>query len=162
MLDPAPAQPLSPSLLQRISWFTPNETEAAFYVHREIDSLDKEVLRETAGLLSAQGPPGVILKLGSRGAYLAAHDIQQQLSAIAVKTVDTTAAGDALNGAFAVGLMLGKSPLESARFAIAAASISVTRHGAQSSMPTFAEVEKMLDNTTEGNRAYEERSGNGA
>ncbi len=145
MLDPAPAQALSPSLLRRISWFTPNETEAAFYLHREIDSLDEGFLCQTASSLLAQGPTGIVLKLGSRGAYLSANGINQRLSAIAVDVIDTTAAGDALNGAFAVGLVLGKSPSESARFAVAAASVSVTRQGAQSSMPTFAEVARMLD-----------------
>ena len=87
----------------------------------------------------------MILKMGSRGAYLAANGVEQQLSAIAVEATDTTGAGDALNGAFAVGLMAGKTPVESLCFAVAAASMSVTRPGAQDSMPTFAEVTRMLD-----------------
>ncbi|HVC89305.1 MAG TPA: ribokinase [Acidobacteriaceae bacterium] len=150
MLDPAPAQALPPSLLRRIRWLTPNETEADFYVGRVADdlgqgSVDARVLRETARSLLAQGPGGIILKLGPRGAYLAADGVEQLLHAMPVEAVDTTAAGDALNGAFAVGLMLGKSALESARFAVAAASVSVTRAGAQPSMPTFAEVSRMLD-----------------
>ncbi|MHB8392338.1 MAG: ribokinase [Acidobacteriaceae bacterium] len=150
MLDPAPAQALPPSLLQRIRWFTPNETEADFYVGRVADgrrggSWDARVLPDTARSLLGQGPAGIILKLGPRGAYLAADGVEQLLHAMPVEAVDTTAAGDALNGAFAVGLMLGKSALESARFAVAAASVSVTRPGAQPSMPTFAEVSRMLD-----------------
>ena len=150
MLDPAPAQALSPDLLKRIRWFTPNETEAAFYAHRaahipNAESLDPRVLRQTAQSIRAAGPAGVILKLGSQGAYLSTDSIEQQLNAVAVDAIDTTAAGDALNGAFAVGLMLGKSPIESARFAVAAGSVSVTRSGAQPSMPTFAEVSRMLD-----------------
>jgi ribokinase len=59
--------------------------------------------------------------------------------------VDSTAAGDAFNGAFAVGLMLGKSPRESAVFASAVAAISVTRRGAQTSMPTMNEVEQFVN-----------------
>jgi ribokinase len=61
-----------------------------------------------------------------------------------VAAVDTTAAGDAFNGAFAVGLMKGQSPREAAAFACAVAGISVTRHGAQPSMPTLAEVGRFL------------------
>ncbi len=150
MLDPAPARVLSPRLLQRIQWFTPNETEAKFYVGQRAEDPSSErssagVLRETAHNLLAQGPAGIILKLGPRGAYLATPEVEQHLHAMPVDAVDTTAAGDALNGAFAVGLMMGKSALESARFAVTAASISVTRVGAQPSMPTLNEVSKLLD-----------------
>jgi ribokinase len=70
--------------------------------------------------------------------------MEEQLDAIEVNAVDTTAAGDAFNGAFAVGLLLGKTPVESARFAIAAAALSVTRAGAQPSMPVLKEVEELL------------------
>ena len=157
MLDPAPAQALSPNLLKRIRWFTPNETEADFYANRGMakqssvghrsDGSDAMGLSETARSVLAQGPAGIIFKLGSRGAYLASDRVEQQLNALAVGVVDTTAAGDALNGAFAVGMMLGKSPMESARFAVAAASISVTRLGAQPSMPTMAEVSRMLEHS---------------
>ena len=145
MLDPAPAKPLPPSLFKRVSWFTPNETEADFYAHRGLDRSVGTDPGQTASLLLDLGPAGVILKMGSRGAYLAAEGMGQQLSAIAVEALDSTAAGDALNGAFAVGLMLGRTPAESVRFAVAAASISVTRPGAQTSMPTLAEVTRMLD-----------------
>src|ERR1700760_2466663 len=74
--------------------------------------------------------------MGSRGAYIATKRMGEQLDAIEVNAVDTTAAGDAFNGAFAVGLLLGKTPVESARFAIAAAALSVTRAGAQPSRPS--------------------------
>ena len=65
----------------------------------------------------------MILKLGARGAYVVSDGIAQQVSAPPVSVVDTTAAGDALNGAFAVAMMMGKTPLESAQFAVTAASI---------------------------------------
>jgi len=155
MLDPAPARALSGHLLRRVRWFTPNETEAKFYVHfhqndavhrndTDSDASDARVLQETTRSLLAQGPAGILLKLGARGAYLAVGDIELEVKAMAVEVLDTTAAGDAFNGAFAVGLMLGKSLEESARFAVTAASISVTRVGAQPSMPTFAEVSGLL------------------
>jgi ribokinase len=145
ILDPAPAQALPPGLLKRIRWFTPNETEAAFYAPNDLANNDDEASRARARLLLAQGPEGILLKMGARGAYLATQDIEEQLDAIAVKAVDTTAAGDAFNGAFAVGLLLGRSPRESARFAAAAAALSVTRAGAQPSMPVLQEVEQLLD-----------------
>jgi ribokinase len=145
MLDPAPAKALPASLFKRIRWFTPNETEAAFYTGRGMDGSRSTNPSLTAGLLLDQGPEAVILKMGSRGAYLAADGLEQELSAFAVEAIDTTAAGDALNGAFAVGLMSGKTPVESVRFAVAAASLSVTRVGAQTSMPTLEEVTRMLD-----------------
>lgn len=145
MLDPAPARTLPHNLLSRVQWFTPNETEAAFYAYGGQGSSENMVPSVTAHLLRDQGPVGVILKMGSQGAYLVADGVERQLSAIRVEAVDATAAGDALNGAFAVGLMSGMTPVESARFAVAAASLSVTRPGAQTSMPTLAEVTRMLD-----------------
>jgi ribokinase len=67
--------------------------------------------------------------------------LREHIPAIVVETVDSTAAGDALNGAFAASLMQGLSPLEAARFGVAAASLSVARQGAIASLPTLAELE---------------------
>jgi ribokinase len=144
ILDPAPAQTLPKGLLKRVTWFTPNETEAAFYGPHGLNGNSEAHSRLMAQRLLAQGPAGVLLKMGSRGAYLTTKDMDEQLDAIKVKAVDTTAAGDAFNGAFAVALLLGKTPIESARFATAAAALSVTRAGAQPSMPTLKEVEQLL------------------
>ncbi len=142
ILDPAPAQALPQELLSRITWFTPNETEAAFYT-RTSDGTDPEV---TASELMKMGVTNVVLKLGSRGAYIATPDGQRhRVSSFPAQAVDTTAAGDCFNGAFATGLALGMSPPESARFAAAAAAISVTRAGAQPSLPSRAEVQHLLD-----------------
>ncbi len=152
MLDPAPAQALPPNLLAQVHWFTPNETEAAFYVPDNIPSTVKgQSASDTAHSLLAQGPRGILLKMGLRGVYVAADGVERQLNAIAVEAVDTTAAGDAFNGAFAVGLQLGKSAIESAQFAVAAAAHSVTRPGAQPSMPGIREVEMMLDRAGDRN-----------
>ena len=83
--------------------------------------------------------------MGERGAFLAESTGNRALiPAYAVRAVDTTAAGDAFNGAFAVGLMLGKNSEESARFASAVAAIFVTRPGAQPSMPSAEEVERFI------------------
>ena len=141
MLDPAPAQELPAVVIRQARWFTPNETEAAFFSASDPTDPPEEVART----LLAKGPQAVALKLGGRGVYLADRNgLNRQIDAFSVRAVDTTAAGDAFNGAFATGLMLGNDPAESARFAAAAAAISVTRPGAQSSMPTLAEVQQML------------------
>jgi ribokinase len=96
-------------------------------------------------MLLGKGCRGVVLKMGSNGSFLATQDgLREAVPAFSVKAIDSTAAGDAFNGAFAVGLMKGKSPRESAVFAAAVAAVSVTRIGAQPSMPTMAEVESFL------------------
>jgi ribokinase len=146
ILDPAPATGLPQKLLKQVDWFTPNESEAAFYrTPRDGDTRD-EVPAAVADELLTQGCRGIILKMGSRGVFLASRDgLREHVPAFAVKAVDTTAAGDAFNGAFAVGLMLGKPARESATFAAGVAAIAVTRIGAQPSMPTMVEVESFLN-----------------
>jgi len=146
MLDPAPARPLSPSLLECVDWITPNEGEACSllgYSPRELSEAD---LEDGATRLLQMGSRNVVLKLGARGCYLALADgTRKRLPAYNVSAVDTTAAGDAFNGAFAVALLAGKDPLSSASWAMAVSAISVTRNGAQPSMPTFEEVERFLE-----------------
>jgi ribokinase len=83
--------------------------------------------------------------MGVQGAYIATSDgIREMAPAFRVDAVDTTAAGDAFNAGFAVSLLSGKRPLDAARYAVAVAAISVTRKGAQPSMPTSREVTKFL------------------
>jgi ribokinase len=135
MLDPAPAIPLAASLLARVTWFTPNETEAEFYAGE--GRADDEML----GTLFGMGVRNVILKRGSEGALIAGSDgTRARIDAFRVAALDTTAAGDAFNGAFAVALMRGGSADDCGRFASAAAALSVTRRGAQPSMPNAEEV----------------------
>lgn len=141
VLDPAPARTLPSKLLRCVDWFTPNETEAAFYCGERVP-VEGDV-RVYAEKLLALGPRNVLLKLGARGAYLATTSgIREQVVAISVRALDSTAAGDALNGAFAAALMNGADPVEAVRFGVAAASLSVTRAGAIPSLPTLAEVEE--------------------
>ena len=146
MLDPAPASPLSSALLHRVEWLTPNETETCILTGLAPGEIGNESLESAANRLLESGCRNVILKLGALGCYLAFSDgTRRLLPAYTVKAVDTTAAGDAFNGAFAVALINGQGPLESASWASAVAAISVTRHGAQTSMPSAMEVESFLE-----------------
>jgi ribokinase len=147
ILDPAPASDLPPEIFRNLAWFTPNESEAAFFAGNTEATANETSPDETARRLFAKGCRGVLLKMGSRGAYLATPENPGRLvPAFSVTAVDTTAAGDAFNSGFATGLMLGKSAVDSAVFASAVAAISVTRAGAQPSMPTMPEVERFLEN----------------
>ena len=138
VLDPAPAAPLPDSAFRQVAWFTPNETEAAFYLGNQPNS------EAAAQQLLQKGLKGVVLKRGSDGAYVAVAGKAAWVRSFPVKPVDTVAAGDSFNGAFAVALLEGNDPWAAARFASAAAAISVTRKGAQASMPSRADVEKFL------------------
>jgi ribokinase len=143
ILDPAPARALGPEVLPALEWLTPNETEAAFYA--EAMGMGEAGPQAVATALLAGGARGVVLKMGANGALLATADgAQHKLSPFEVEAVDTTAAGDAFNGAFAAGLMLGMSATDAGRFACAAAAISVTGRGAQPSMPDRAAVDALL------------------
>jgi ribokinase len=145
MLDPAPARALPSSLLASVDWLTPNETETQTLLQRGTTELSSEHLEDAAQQLLKQGCRNVILKLGERGCYVALGNGERTLvPAYRVKAVDTTAAGDAFNGAFATALLRGNDPVASVKYAAAVAAISVTRHGAQPSMPTQAEVEAFL------------------
>jgi len=139
MLDPAPAATLPESAFGQVAWFTPNETEAGFYVG---DGMSTE---DSAKHLLAKGLRGVVLKRGGDGAYVAVQGGEAKwVKPFKVNAIDTVAAGDCFNGAFAVALLEGNDPWAAARFANAAAAICVTRKGAQQSMPMRAEVDKFL------------------
>jgi len=146
VLDPAPVRPLPASLLKRVDWLTPNETETCFLVGCTPGELVEVAFKDAADALFALGSRNVILKLGERGCYVALSDgTRQLLPAHSVHAVDTTGAGDAFNGAFAVALLNGQDPLSSVTWASAVAALSVTRPGAQPSMPTSEEVDRFLE-----------------
>jgi ribokinase len=139
MLDPAPAAKLPEGLLSRIAWFTPNETEAAFYLPLLPDP------ESAAKNLLARGIKGVVFKRGAEGSFVAVKDGKAAwVSPIEVEAIDTVGAGDCFNGAFAVALLEGNHPWAAAHIASIAAAISVTRRGAQASMPTRADMQEFL------------------
>jgi ribokinase len=146
MLDPAPARELPASILRQVTWITPNETETQALLKSSVNpDTDSEIFRAADQLL-ASGARNALLKLGARGCVIAqAGQAKKHLPAFSVNAIDTTAAGDAFNAAFAVGLVGGQAAEPSAVFASAAAAISVTRAGAQPSMPTHHEVTQFLE-----------------
>jgi ribokinase len=140
MLDPAPAASLPGDVWKQVTWLTPNETEAGFYLGGAMAP------EKAAHELLARGVRGVVLKRGAEGAYVAdASGRGEWVRSFKVEAVDTVGAGDCFNGAFAVALLEGQDPWTAARFASAAAAISVTRRGAQASMPGRTEVEQFLE-----------------
>jgi ribokinase len=145
MLDPAPAQELSPEVLRNVDILTPNETETCILSGLATGRLELANCRELAECLQKRGARNVIIKMGAQGAYLCGSSgFAKFLPAFSVCAIDSTAAGDAFNGGLAVALTQGKGLEEAARFASAVAAISVTRMGAQPSMPTLQEVNELL------------------
>jgi ribokinase len=138
VLDPAPAAALPDAVWKQIAWFTPNESEAAFYLG------DGANVEDTANELLNRGLGGVVLKRGSEGAFVAVPGKSAWVPPFPVQAIDTVAAGDCFNGAFAVALLEGRDPWQAARFANAAAAICVTRRGAQAAMPSRADVDALL------------------
>jgi ribokinase len=144
MLDPAPAQPLSRDLLAQVDILTPNESEALLLLGRKAARVAVSDAPGLAAELRAAGPRTVVLKLGDRGCYWTDGQTSGHVPAFQVEPCDTTAAGDTFNAGLAVALAENRSFPDALRFASAAAAISVTRPGAQASIPTRAEVEAFL------------------
>ncbi len=144
ILDPAPAQPLSAELLADVDILTPNETEALILLGRPAERVSLDEAPELGRQLLARGPRQVILKLGDLGCFFCDRDRARHIPGFRVEARDATAAGDTFNGALAVALAEGQPVEEALRFANAAAAISVTRLGAQASIPTRSEVTALL------------------
>lgn len=147
ILDPAPAQPLSGELLSQVDILTPNESEALMLLGRLPERVDPENAPVLAEALLALGPKAVVLKLGDRGCFYWDGHAAIRQSAFHVDAVDSTAAGDTFNGALAVALARNPDVAPALEFASAAAAISVTRAGAQASIPTLREIEYFVSRT---------------
>ncbi len=142
ILNPAPAQRLSDELLSQVSILTPNETEADALTG--IFALDEATASDCSDILREKGVETVIITLGGKGAFVNEGGKKYRVSGFKVDPVDTTAAGDVFNGALAVALSKGSALKDAVKFANAAAAISVARPGAQPSIPTLEEINKLL------------------
>ncbi|CAH8235560.1 ribokinase [Vibrio aestuarianus] len=142
ILNPAPARELPDTLLACVDVITPNETEAQVLTGITVD--DDQSAQLAANELHKKGIEIVLITLGAKGVWLSQNGRGVLIPGFKVDATDTTAAGDTFNGALVTGL-LEDMPLESAiKFAHAAAAISVTRFGAQTSIPTRKEVDAFL------------------
>jgi len=142
VLDPAPARRLPAELLKIVDVLTPNETEAQILTGIEVH--DEPSARAAAEKLLDSGVKTVILTMGAQGFLLMDRDKVEFVTARQVDAVDSTAAGDAFTGSLAVGMAQGKSISEAALLANHVAALSVTRMGAQPSMPTLEQVGEFM------------------
>lgn len=138
ILNPAPACKLPDDLFSNLYLITPNETEA--YALTGIEVHDKASAEAAAGNLRKKGVQNVVITMGASGAYILTDNYSAMVPGFPVKAIDTTAAGDVFNGALAAALSEGSDIKDGVIFANRAASISVTRMGAQASAPYRHEI----------------------
>jgi len=131
-------------LLELVDLLTPNETEAATLLGEAPRALTFEDACSIGERLLERGPRSVIVKLGAEGAVFLNRLQRFHVRGFPVRSVDTTAAGDTFNGALAAAIAEGMEMQPAMRFACAAAALSVTRRGAQPSVPSRAETEQLL------------------
>jgi len=141
ILNPAPARKIEEEYFKLIDYFTPNETEAEFYLNKKIKS--ENDIKEAANQFLKKGVKNIIITLGEKGVYYSSGKENYFVEACKLKNnvVDTTGAGDAFNGAFAVGLANSLENKDALVFANKVAGISTTKLGAAASMPLLQDVE---------------------
>ena len=142
ILNPAPAQTLPDELLKNLDIITPNETEAEILTGIRVT--DEQSAVKSATVFHAKGIETVLITLGSKGVYVSQQGKGEIVPGFRVQAVDTTAAGDTFNGAFVTALLEDKPLAQAIRFAHAAAALSVTKKGAQPSIPTRKETLEFL------------------
>ena len=141
VLNPAPARNINKEDFSLLDFFTPNESEAEFYLNKKIKS--EQDVKNAANEFLKKGVKNIIITLGEKGVYFANKYEEYFIDALKLKdeVIDTTGAGDAFNGAFVVALANELKYKEALQFANKVAGISTTRLGAASSMPNLKEVE---------------------
>ena len=144
ILDPAPARALPTEILQLVDIATPNENEACVLAGMPPGRVSADDAIALGNKIRGLGVRAVIVKLGDQGCVYCGPDRTFASPSFAVRAVDSTAAGDTFNAALAVSLAEGAQIDDALRFANAAAAISVTRAGAQTSAPARTEVESLL------------------
>jgi ribokinase len=137
VLNPAPAQPLPKSLLKNVDYLTPNQNELLILT-------GEANLNDGIEKIQKWGLKNLIITLGANGARVISEGIDQHMPAHEITAVDTTAAGDAFNGALAVAIAEGKPLLEAVSYGMAAGALASTKRGAQPSLPTRDSVENLL------------------
>jgi len=143
ILNPAPACPLTRELLSLVDILTPNETEAGFLTGTSVEGPDQAA--RAGNKLIEMGCTQVITTLGKDGCCWVGRDTVRVFPSFPVTGVDSTAAGDAFNGALACAVAEGISMIDAIRFASAAGALTVTRKGAQDSIPTRDEITRHLE-----------------
>ena len=144
ILNPAPAADIDKSIFPFIDYFTPNETEASFYVNHSVET--HEDASKAAKTLLDMGIKNVIVTLGEKGAYFANtnESFSSPIANLSNPVVDTTGAGDAFNAGFAAALTENQGIREAIAFASATAGLSTTKIGTANSMPSRDEIDKIL------------------
>lgn len=142
ILNPAPAQKLPEDLIAIVDYLTPNETELELLSGLKVT--DEESALTAARSLIKRGVKNIIVTLGSKGALLVTELYYKMFEAVKVNPLDTTAAGDSFNGALAYSLNAGNGIEDAITFANKAAAVSVTRMGAQASMPFINEIDELV------------------
>ena len=147
ILNPAPAQPLPPQLLQHVDVITPNQSEAELLTGIKV--VDEASWNQAASILHDLGVPTVIITLGHQGVWFSRQGYGKMIPGFSVPALDTTGAGDCFNGVLASALLAGSNMEAAISVAQAAAALSVGRFGAQAAMPSKDEVDKFLRNATQ-------------
>lgn len=142
ILNPAPAVPVPDDIMAKIDTITPNETEAQVLTGIEVNSY--ETAERAARIFLDKGVKNVVITMGALGAYATDGKRSELLPRIQVDAVDTTGAGDAFNGGFAMALSEGKSLFEALRYGNATGALAVTKPGTAPAMPGREEIEKLL------------------
>ena len=142
ILNPAPAKNIPDELISLTDFIIPNETELSLLTDQTVN--DTASAEKAAKLLIERGPKTVIVTLGSNGALVVTKELTQHIPAFNVDVVDTTAAGDAFIGGFATALLANKSLENAVRYGCATGALATIKFGAQPSLPTKEEVERLM------------------